>query len=187
MRAIVTGTGDLRATRWATRDRGRAVDCVAVRVPGIGRVVVSACLAGVECTHRGEAKTRPWAARLAAEGRAALICPEVAGGLPVPRPEAEIRGGDGADVLDGRARVTTACGEDVTRRYLDGARTAVEMARTSGARTAILKARSPSCGFGLVYDGSFSGTLRAGAGVAAAALARAGIEVACDEEIEDQI
>src|ERR1043166_4737793 len=130
---------------------------------------MSACLAGVACTHEAEAKTREWAVRLVAEGRAVLVCPEVAGGLPIPRPAAEMQGGDGADVLEGRARVVSEDGEDVTDAYLRGARRACEAARTAGAQLAILKARSPSCGCGAVYDGTFGGVLKDGDGVTVAA------------------
>lgn len=120
---------------------------------------------------------------MVAEGRAVLVCPEVDGGLGTPRPPAEIRGGDGRDVLEGRARVVTQAGEDVTEEYLRGARRALERARAAGATTAILKARSPSCGRGGIYDGSFSRSLTAGDGVTAALLQRNGITVLSDEEI----
>jgi uncharacterized protein YbbK (DUF523 family) len=156
-----------------------------VKVPERGKVLVSACLAGVPCTHEGEPKTRAWAVRLVAEGRAVLVCPEVAGGLPIPRPEAEIRGGDGHDVLSGRARVISVNGDDVTESYVRGAQVAVREASSSGASAAVLKARSPSCGCGGIHDGTFSGELREGDGVTAAALRREGIAVTDDEAIED--
>jgi len=152
-------------------------------IPAEGRIVVSACLAGVACTHEAEAKTRDWAEQLVAEGRAVLVCPEVAGGLPIPRPAAEIQGGDGADVIGGRARVLSEEGADVTENYLAGARKATEAAREAGAGLAILKARSPSCGCGAIYDGSFRGELRRGDGVTAAMLKEEGIEVVSDQEI----
>jgi uncharacterized protein YbbK (DUF523 family) len=154
-----------------------------VSIPEDGRVVVSACLAGVACTHEAQPKTREWAVRLVAEGRAALVCPEVAGGLPIPRPAAEIDGGDGGDVLDGRARVVSEDGEDVTKAYLAGAARACEVARAAGATLAILKARSPSCGCGAIYDGTFSATLKVADGVTAAALKRAGLAVVDDESV----
>lgn len=106
-----------------------------------------------------------------------LVCPEVDGGLGTPRPPAEVVGGDGADVLAGRARVVTGDGRDVTAEYLDGARKALDAARRTGASKAILKARSPSCGSGEIYDGSFSRTLAAGDGVTAALLRANGIQV----------
>lgn len=119
---------------------------------------------------------------MVAEGRAVLVCPEVDGGLDTPRPPAEIVGGDGRAVLEGRARVVTARGADVTAAYVAGAHRALEAARRSGATSAILKARSPSCGKGCVYDGSFSSTLVAGDGVTAAVLETNGITVVADED-----
>jgi uncharacterized protein YbbK (DUF523 family) len=157
---------------------------VKVEIPAEGRVIVSACLAGVACTHEAEAKTRKWAVQLVAEGRAVLVCPEVAGGLPIPRPAAEIVGGDGGEVLGGRAKVVSETGEDVTQSYLAGARKAAEAARAAGAELAILKARSPSCGCGAIHSGTFDGGLRAGDGVTAAMLKQEGLEVVSDETVE---
>jgi uncharacterized protein YbbK (DUF523 family) len=156
----------------------------AVKIPAEVPVLISACLAGVPCTHAAEAKTRGWALELVATGRAVTVCPEVAGGLPIPRPEAEIKGGAGWDVLDGRARVETVGGDDVTANYRRGAEAALSAAARSGARMAILKARSPSCGCGSIHDGSFTGTVVDGDGVTAAALRRAGVDVISDEDVE---
>ena len=149
-----------------------------------GPVLVSACLAGCACRFDGSAATTVEPARLVASGRAVLVCPEEEGGLGTPRPPAEIAGGDGADVLAGRARVMTAEGRDVTEEYLRGARRALEVARRTGARRAILKSRSPSCGKGEIHDGTFSSTLRTGDGVTAALLEANGIEVVTEEAIE---
>lgn len=155
-----------------------------MKLPAEGKVLLSACLAGVPCTHDAQAKTRPWAVRLLAEGRAVLVCPEVAGGLPIPRPESEIQDGDGGNVLEGRSRVVSVDGDDVTEQYMAGARVAVREAHASGASAAVLKARSPSCGSGQIYDGSFSGSRRRGDGVTAAALKREGLQVVSDEELK---
>ena len=157
---------------------------MSVELPSEGRVIVSACLAGVACTHEAEAKTRDWTVKLVAEGRAVLVCPEVAGGLPIPRPAAEIVDGSGVDVLAGSARVIGETGEDVTENYLAGARKAAEAARDVGARLAILKARSPSCGCGEIHSGKFDGELRAGDGVTAAMLKQEGLEVVPDDQVE---
>lgn len=156
-----------------------------MRIPEEGPVLISACLAGVPCTHEAVAKTRAWALRLVAEGRAVPVCPEVAGGLAIPRPAAEIEGGDGRDVLAGDAHVVTEGGGDVSAAYVAGAERAVAAARRSGAALAVLKARSPSCGCGRIYDGSHTRTLRDGDGVAAAALRDAGIAVTSDEDLEE--
>ncbi|HEX2295531.1 MAG TPA: DUF523 domain-containing protein [Actinomycetota bacterium] len=152
------------------------------QIPLAGPVLVSACLAGRACRFDGSANGDDDVGRLVAEGRAVLVCPEVDGGLGTPRPPAEIVGGDGADVLAGRARVVTAAGADVTDAYVAGAHRALKAAQEAGATSAVLKARSPSCGKGRIYDGSFSRTVRAGDGVTAALLRRHGIDVVTDEE-----
>lgn len=154
------------------------------QIPAAGPVLVSACLAGRACRFDGAANDDDVVERLVAEGRAVLVCPEVDGGLGTPRPPAEIVGGDGADVLAGRARVVTSGGADVTDAYVAGARRALKAAQEAGARAAVLKARSPSCGKGGIYDGSFSRSLRSGDGVTAALLRANGIEVVTEEESE---
>ncbi|MFP5352289.1 MAG: DUF523 domain-containing protein [Actinomycetota bacterium] len=152
--------------------------------PGLsGLVLVSACLAGRACRYDGGSNPDQGIGRLVVEGRAVLVCPEEDGGLGTPRPPAEIVGGDGHDVLDGKARVVTKQGGDVTTEYVRGAELALAAARQAGATTAVLKSRSPSCGKGCVYDGSFTATLAEGDGVTAALLRRNGIEVLTDEEV----
>lgn len=146
-------------------------------------VLVSACLAGCACRHDGSSNPDPEVARLVAEGRAVQICPERDGGLPTPRPPAEIVGGDGHDVLAGRARVKAADGTDVTDTYIKGARRALEVVRSSGATRAILKARSPSCGKGVIYDGTFSHERTEGDGVTTALLTQHGIRVGTEQDI----
>jgi uncharacterized protein YbbK (DUF523 family) len=113
-------------------------------------------------------------AALAGDHRLVPCCPEVAGGLPTPRPAAE-RQPDGS--------VRTADGTDVTDFYRRGAEAAVELARSVGAARAVLKARSPSCGCRTIYDGTFGRALVDGEGVTAAALRQAGFEVVSDEEL----
>ena len=137
-------------------------------------ILVSACLLGVRCNHRGQASPSAAVAALAGEHHLVPCCPEVAGGLPTPRAAAE-RQPDG--------RVRTAEGLDVTEFYERGAAAAVALARSVGAGRAVLKARSPSCGCREVSDGSFSRTLVGGEGVTAAALRAAGVEVMSDEEV----
>jgi uncharacterized protein YbbK (DUF523 family) len=139
--------------------------------------LVSACLVGVKCNFAGGCFKRQELSDELAAGGLFPICPEVMGGLPSPRPPAEIQGGDGGDVLDGRARVVTIEGEDVTERFVAGARAALAIARALGADEAILIEKSPSCGTGGILDGSFSFTFKPGDGVAAALLKRGGIRV----------
>jgi uncharacterized protein YbbK (DUF523 family) len=121
---------------------------------------------------------------LAARGQVVPICPEVAGGLPIPRLPAEVVGGSGEDVLAGRARVLTASGQDVTEAYIRGAEVALMSARRYGASLAVLKARSPSCGALAIYDGSHTGRVVPGQGVTAALLRQAGIQVLSEETFD---
>lgn len=141
----------------------------------MGKVLVSACLAGRNCRYDG-GNCRATALGIG-DHEAVLFCPEEAGGLPTPRLPAEIVGGDGADVLAGLAQVVTASGEDVTAAYLAGARQALSLCQREGIERALLKRRSPSCGASAVYDGTFSHTLRPGQGVTAALLSRHGVQV----------
>lgn len=147
-------------------------------------LVISACLLGVACNHEGRGSPRAVVDELARHYRLVPVCPEVLGGLPTPRAAAELMGGDGADVLAGAgdARVVNIEGEDVTAAYRRGAEAAVAVAKAVGARRAVLKARSPSCGSSAVYDGTFSRRLVPGTGVTAAALAAAGLEVGSEED-----
>lgn len=143
-------------------------------------VLVSACLAGVRCRYDGEAHPDERVLDMVRSGRGIPVCPEQLGGLPTPRRRAEIRGGDGSDVLDGLARVVDEDGRDVTGPFLRGAEETLRLARLAGAERAYLRARSPSCGLGTVYDGGFSGRLRPGDGVTAALLERHGLAVIND-------
>src|SRR5437867_6373428 len=138
------------------------------------RVLVSACLLGERVRYDGNDAAAPNAVltQWIAEDRVVPFCPEVAGGLGVPRPAAEIRGEGGESVLDETGQVVTRAGQTVTDAFLRGAGLALEAAVTSGARVAILKEGSPSCGTAFVYDGSFSGRRKAGRGVTAALLER---------------
>jgi len=164
---------------------GPRIGSVMGDIPGVRPelVLVSACLAGCECRFDGSANPDSEVARLVDEGRAVLVCPEEDGGLATPRPPAEIVGGDGHDVIAGRARVMTRSGADVTDAYVAGAYRALEAAREAGATRAILKARSPSCGTGVIYDGTFTRTRIEGDGVTAALLRSEGIEVVTDEDL----
>lgn len=139
--------------------------------------IVSACLAGAKCSYDGRDRLNEEIFALVQEGRAIALCPEALGGLHVPRTPAEIAGASGEDVLDRRARVMTKGGRDVTAEFIKGAERFCELAKSKGIKRAILKAKSPSCGLGRIYDGTFSGKLREGNGVTAALLKREGIEV----------
>lgn len=151
------------------------------------KILISACLLGRKVRYDGKASTvcGDHIAQWSKQKRLVAICPEVAGGLSVPRPPAEIVGGSGEDVLDGRARLVTEDGQDVTEAYLSGARQTLLLAREHDVVMAILKARSPSCGSSIIYDGSFSKQKRPGMGVTAALLRREGIAVFSDEELDE--
>jgi uncharacterized protein YbbK (DUF523 family) len=152
------------------------------------RILVSACLMGRRVRYDGGAKTSA-DAQLAAwreEGRLVPFCPEVEGGLPIPRPAAEIEGGAGGEaVLEGKARVLAADGSDVTTEFLAGARGALAAARSCGARLAVLKEGSPSCGALSIYDGTFQGHRTPGQGVTTALLERDGIRVFTEDQVAD--
>ncbi|MDP3848738.1 MAG: DUF523 domain-containing protein [Pseudomonas sp.] len=142
------------------------------------KILVSACLLGQPVRYDGGGHG-PFAALLQwqQQGRVVALCPEVAGGLPTPRPPAEIVGGQGGQVLDGLIALYSVDGSDVSGAFVAGARQAEQLVRAHGIQIAVLKARSPSCGNQQTYDGSFSGQLVAGEGVTAAALRRMGVRV----------
>jgi uncharacterized protein YbbK (DUF523 family) len=144
--------------------------------PAGERVLVSACLLGRSCRYDGSHnRDRTLESELAARGLVAVpFCPEEHGGLGTPRDPAWIEAEGAAAVLDGRARVLTEDGRDVTQAFLSGARGALELCRERGLARAFLKERSPSCGVRATH---VAGTLSAGPGVTAALLARAGVVV----------
>lgn len=149
------------------------------------RILVSACLLGREVRYDGGAKTlaHPLLARWVAEGRVVPFCPEIAAGLPTPRPPMEIApGDDAAAVLDGAGRVLDRAGGDHAAAFREGARLA--LAAAQGYAFALLADRSPSCGSRAVHAGRFDGTLRGGAGVTATLLARHGIRVFAEAELD---
>ena len=145
-------------------------------------ILVSACLAGINCKYNGRNNYIEVFEKMVAKGEAIPVCPEQLGGCPTPRPAVEIQGGTGADVLDGRCTAIRKNGEDVTDKLIKGAEETLKIAQTAGVDRAVLKARSPSCGCGAIYDGSFTGKLRKGNGVTAELLLRNGIRVTTEEE-----
>ena len=115
-----------------------------------------------------------------------MICPEVSGGLNTPRLPAEIVGGDGADVLNGRVKVLDTSGNDVSDAFILGATKALKLAQQHQVTHVILKANSPSCGSELIYDGSFSGQKIQGQGVTTALLEQYGFKVITEDEFLEQ-
>jgi uncharacterized protein YbbK (DUF523 family) len=147
-------------------------------------LLISACLLGLHTRYDRGTNCNGELLKLFQQGRAIPVCPEQLGGLPTPRPPAEIQGGTGHDVLAGRARVVSVQGDDFTEEFLRGAGETLYLAQTLQTPVAILKARSPSCGNREIYDGSHRGSLRPGVGVAAALLMENGITVYSEEDIE---
>ncbi|WP_033424913.1 DUF523 domain-containing protein [Actinomadura flavalba] len=155
------------------------------------RILVSSCLLGRPVRYDGRAKPVEDALldRWRAEGRIVPVCPEVAGGLGVPRPPAEIvhagSGDPGEAVLDGTARILTDAGDDVTDAFVRGAHRALATARQWNAVVALLKEGSPSCGTHRVHDGTFTGAARPGTGVTAALLRRNGLHVLGEHQLAE--
>jgi uncharacterized protein YbbK (DUF523 family) len=144
---------------------------------GLELVLVSACLLGDGIRYDGGsvAPVSPILDRWVKQGRVAPFCPEVAGGLPFPRPPAEIRDGT----------VWDCEGRNVTREFVAGAEAALELARAAGIRIAVLKDRSPSCGSSTIHNGKFDGGVIPGEGVTTALLRRNGIEVFREDQLEE--
>lgn len=143
---------------------------------------ISACLGGISCRYDGEHQAVSALVKLVEEEKAVMVCPEVLGGLPIPRDSAEIVGGDGRTVWQKKARVITSSGQDVSKEFMQGAVTAFEKLTQLDIKTLILKEKSPSCGSGLIYDGSFSGLKKEGVGVATAYFQAHGLRVLSDEQ-----
>ena len=137
-------------------------------------VVVSACLLGERCRYDGGSKPCVAVQRLATKVGMHPICPETAGGMPVPRLPAERVG----------ERVLLRDGTDVTSAFESGAHACEEAMHASGVALAILKARSPSCGVGTIYDGTYSGRLVRGNGVFAELLEKEGFSMVTEEVVE---
>lgn len=138
---------------------------------------ISACLGGICCRYDGQAKEMTELKKLVEDKKAILICPEVLGGLPIPREPAEIVGGDGVDVWRNQAKVLTKTGIDVTDVFKQGAIVAYQKLMEQEITGIILKENSPSCGRNSIYDGTFSGGQREGMGVATAYFISKGLTV----------
>ena len=135
-------------------------------------ILVSACLLGLPCRYDGKAKQYPTVLRLAEKHTLIPVCPEQLGGLQTPRVPSERQG----------ERVMNKEGADNTTAFLRGAQCALEIARLTKCEIAVLRAKSPSCGCGKIYDGTFSGTLTDGNGVTAELLQKNGIQVLSDDD-----
>lgn len=145
------------------------------------KILCSACLLGVNCQYNGKNKLNKKLITLLKKEILIPVCPEQLGGLATPRPAAEIKGGDGYDVLSGKAKVARKNGKNVTKNFIFGAREASKIARFYQVKKAILKQNSPSCGCGLTYDGSFTGKKIKGDGVTTALLKKNRIKVISED------
>ena len=138
------------------------------------KILISACLLGLPCRYDGASKPQLWVEELARRHELIPMCPEQMGGLPTPRNPSERRGD----------RVVMNDGRDVTAEYCRGAEETLRLGRLYGCTAAVLKERSPSCGCGRIYDGTFTGTLTDGDGVTAALLKAHGIPMYGESELE---
>lgn len=135
-------------------------------------IIVSSCLAGCDCKYNGGNNFNKKVSALMDRHTVVCVCPEVLGNLPTPRPPAEIKNG----------RVINKLGEDVSENFINGAALALLEAKKYNCTVAVLKANSPSCGFGKIYDGTFSKTLIDGNGIFAQTLKDNNIKVYTEED-----
>lgn len=138
-------------------------------------IIVSSCLLGIDCRYDGKSCKNEKLLALADKNTLVAVCPEQIGGLCTPRSPAEING----------FKVIAKTGEDVTEQYVRGAKAALFLAKLNKADLAILKAKSPSCGKSIIYDGTFTGGKREGNGVAAQLLLHSGIPVFTEDELDE--
>lgn len=146
-------------------------------------IFVSACLIGESCKYNGGNNLNNKVMDFLKDKEYIAICPEVSGGLSTPRDPSEIEDGAGNKVLDGKNKVYSDKGEDVTANFLKGAYNTLELAKKHNPELIILKAKSPSCGKGKTYDGTFSKTLIKGNGVTAELLIKNGYKIIIEDEL----
>lgn len=149
------------------------------------KILVSACLMGFQVRYNGSHKAQlaNTLSRWQSEGRLVPHCPELAAGLPIPRLAAEILDAQGTDVMQNRAQIVESDGQDVTAHYQLAAWLALKAAQEEGCTAALLTDGSPTCGSQFIYDGSFNGQRKPGAGVAAALLREYGITVFSEQQL----
>jgi uncharacterized protein YbbK (DUF523 family) len=146
--------------------------------------LISACLLGIKCAWDGQDIYKSdKAIELSNSDTLMPVCPEQVGGLKTPRAPQEIQGGTGEDVLDGKCKVLNIDGEDVTQKFITGAEETLKIVKLFHIEEFIGKSRSPSCGCGQIYDGTFSQQLIDGDGVTTALLKRNGIRVITEEDL----
>lgn len=137
-------------------------------------VIVSACLLGVRCRYDGSHCLTQWVVETLPKEPIIPLCPEQLGGLPTPRAQCDIIGGDGFDVSEGRAKIKDSRGEDRTEAFISGGLEVLKIAKLLRANRAVLKDKSPSCGTKFV---SINGEIKEGFGVTGALLKREGLDL----------
>ncbi|WP_446897574.1 DUF523 domain-containing protein [Clostridium sp. LBM24168] len=150
-------------------------------------IAVSACLCGINTRYNGSNSLNSRILKLMESGKIIPFCPEQLGGLSTPRLPCEISGGCGSDVIEGNAIIIDSKGRNLTDKFLRGAYESIKICRKCNIKTAILKSKSPSCGYGEIYDGSFTGNRIIGNGVTAEIFIRNGIKILKEREIADNL
>ena len=146
--------------------------------------LISACLLGMKCAWDGQNIYKSDKVIRVLKSDALIpVCPEQLGGLKTPRIPQEIQGGTGEDILDKKCKVLNRNGEDVTKEFITGAEETLKIAKLLHVKEFIGKSKSPSCGCGQIYDGTFSQKLIAGDGVTTTLLKRNGIRTISDEDL----
>ena len=146
-------------------------------------LIVSACLVGVNCKYDGGNNDNNKVKEFLKDKEYVIICPEQLGGLTTPRKPSEINNIGGQEVLKGNSKVISCENKDVTKNFIQGAEETLKIAKEHNAKTAILKAGSPSCGYKKIYDGTFLGNKIQGMGVTAAILNKENIALLDEDDI----
>lgn len=140
------------------------------------KILVSACLCGEKCRYNGLSVSNS-IVNTFGQKNIIKVCPELLGGLSIPREPCEIVGGTASDVINGKARILGISGKDYTKQYMCGVKETIHIAKKNNVKKALLKQKSPSCGYGMVYNGEFSGKITIGNGILAEELLKIGIEI----------
>jgi uncharacterized protein YbbK (DUF523 family) len=146
-------------------------------------IIVSACLMGDKCRYDGESKPCSKVISFVSGHEVLKVCPECLGLLPIPREPSEIVNGDGLGVVNGECKVRSRSFVDVSSHFLKGAEEVLNLCRKFEPSAIILKSKSPSCGCGMIYDGTFSGKLKKGDGVTTALLKKNGFLVITEQDL----
>lgn len=147
-------------------------------------IVVSACLIGENCKYNGGNNKNETVLKYLEDKEYITICPECSGGLETPRQPSEIIDGEGIDIIEGRSKVVSKIGKDVTFEYKKGAEISLEIAKKYNVEEAILKEGSPSCGVNKIHNGEFKGIKKKGKGVTAALFKSNGIKIKSEKDLE---